>query len=273
MVDVWKATKSALVSVVAMLTLAGSSAADTSVLQGDRLRAGPAALSCIAPPMAGCASRGREILASVLRVVFHGRYERTAGGGQARADRTGHATLVGPQTLVTHNHYGFVPASIEGMRAANIVSFSLYTHDHVLVLAEAPLTAIEVIAVETEALLLRVRGNVAALFAAHGLVEAPMLALPIPELVPGAEVAQIVWNGRHAVVLWTVVEAIHVDTDVPTLRLNTDPAPGSSGGGIWFRGAHVANTWSRVHLVTESGRILDRYSLAALNTPALVRTR
>jgi hypothetical protein len=56
---------------------------------------------------------------------------------------------------------------------------------------------------------------------------------------------------------------------VPQIQVANFPIKGSSGGGLFWNGVHVGNTWARnIEEDPDTGEIVRRYSIIALNTAA-----
>jgi hypothetical protein len=80
------------------------------------------------------------------------------------------------------------------------------------------------------------------------------------------EVAQVDWDGVTAHVEWVRVTAVYATGDTPQMELDNFVEQGASGGGVFYEGVHVANTWLRqTERTADSGEVLRQYSIAALN--------
>ncbi len=103
----------------------------------------------------------------------------------------------------------------------------------------------------------------------EALFGSPGVEFKSPEsipLQPGVEVAQVDWDGETAHIDWVVINEIITTNGTPRLKLNNFVEAGASGGGVFWDGYHIANTWPQVTTYDEdSGNILRRYSVAALN--------
>ena len=208
-----------------------------------------------------------RILAATVRIELLGWRgtgdERTP---MALANRA-HATIKDGRYLVTHNH--FEPSLTRpGGRYSAV---SLYRANGEILLSQAPITAFTVVAGDAETLVLEFvdeAGN--GLFEALGMPSAQFAAGEAIELRPGMEVAQINWNGRATEVQWVGIDRVITDSDTPRLEVHSLIEQGSSGGGVFWQGTHVANNWFRVITrEADRGQILDTYSMAALNTPGI----
>jgi hypothetical protein len=84
-------------------------------------------------------------------------------------------------------------------------------------------------------------------------------------------VAQINWDKNTAYVQWTIVESVDQKDETAVMKLNSCLVPGSSGGGVFVNGVHIANNWSRsVGCGDSPSNEIQPYSLAALNTTELL---
>jgi hypothetical protein len=136
-----------------------------------------------------------------------------------------------------------------------------------VVLSDAPLNVFRIAFEDAETLVLDFgdQGELG-LFAAQGL---PSATFGLPQdtaLVPGVEVAQIDWDGHTSHVDWVRVSAVNSDSGTPHLELDNYVQGGSSGGGVYYNGVHVANNWSHsTDRAVDTGEVVRQYSVAALN--------
>ena len=217
-----------------------------------------------------CHEREQQILATTVRIKMHGWIESEDGGEPIAITRImGHATIKDGRYLVTHNHLGAALAAFEG---GAVTGVSLYKVNGETILPEAPLTAFTVAAADAQTRLLEFEddeGN--GLFATLGLPSAEFKAWDSLSLQPGMEVAQINWDSSTVWVQWVKIEAIITENGSPKLQLGSVIRSGSSGGGVFWNGYHIANNWSRTLVRgNESGEILRKFSTVALNAPAVL---
>ena len=214
-----------------------------------------------------CRDLEERILAATVRIELLG----WRGTGDERtpmvlANRA-HATVKDGRYLVTHNHFEPSLTRPRGRYSA----VSLYRANGEIVLSQAPITAFRVVAGDAQTLVLEFvdeAGN--GLFESLGLPSAPFAAWEALDLQPGVEVAQIDWNGGATQLHWAGIDRVIADDDPSRVEMRTLIGPGSSGGGVFWQGTHVANNWFRViSREADRGRIVDSYSMAALNTPAI----
>lgn len=224
-----------------------------------------AAASCAHPTpekAAECAALAEKILASTVRLEFHG----PGGGG-------GHATVIGGRYLVTHNHY---PVSWEALSRGEegldmTVSVSRANGD--VVLLNAPLTLLSVTYIASEAVVLdfhEYRGD--GFFEKAGIPSVEPGRWSSLNLQPGTEVAQVDGDLTATRLVWTKVAAVRAAEATPYLELDSFVEHGASGGGVFYNGVHIANNWSRnTRSLISTGEVLRQYSVAALDDESIVR--
>lgn len=211
---------------------------------------------------ADCRAQAERILASTVRLEFHG-----PGGG------IGHGTIFGGRYLITHNHY---PVSGEALSRGGdglVWAVSVLKANGDIILLKAPLSFFSVILIAPEALVLDFweYGGVS-FFDSVGVPSVEIASLHNLTIQPGDEVAQIDWDMTIARVTWARVAAVHVEGNTPYVELDSFVEQGASGGGVFYKGTHIANNWSRnIDRQAETGEVLRRYSLAALNTASLIQ--
>lgn len=216
-----------------------------------------------APPTPSCASptpdmastcdeTARRILASTVRIEFHG----PAGG-------IGHGTIVGGRYLITHNHYPVTAAALNNGGEGVVTAVSVLKANGDIILLKAPLSYFKVVREEPEMLLLDFQAyNGLGFFDSLGVPSVEWSAL---RPAPGTEVAQVNWDGTTAHVDWVRVTTVHLDRGAATIELDSFVEQGASGGGVFHNGVHIANNWTRQTDRLESGAVVRRYSMAALN--------
>jgi hypothetical protein len=186
----------------------------------------------------------QTILASTLRIEINTWMMYVEGQGYVSYSGDGHGTVIDGRHLVTHNHYQ-VPLLdlMADNKNSELATVTLYKADSQQ-LWEGPLTAMEVAYEGSETLLFEFQDE-----DGRGLFErlgVPPANLDVISVQVGTEVAQINWDNSRAYVQWTSVEAITKEGETPVIRLSGCLVPGSSGGGIFVDGVHIANNWSKV---------------------------
>lgn len=180
---------------------------------------------------------------------------------------TGHATLKDGRYLVTHNHFS-VPLSIRP-RAGEPEAYAtvtLYDKDGEP-LFRAPLSDFRLIQEEPGTLVMAYKDD--GLFERLGFVSATFKDWGSAALEAGMEVAQVDWDGTTTRVDWVTVDEVDVEEGVPRLILDDNVRIGASGGGIFWRGAHVANNWAEVMQFEPSGAFIGTKTMVALNSAAV----
>lgn len=189
----------------------------------------------------------QTILASTLRIEISTWMMYVEDQGYVSYSGDGHGTVIDGRHLVTHNHFQ-VPLQdiIADDENSELATVTLYKADGQQ-LWQGPLTAIEVAYKGTETLLFEFQDEDGrGLFETLGVPSAEFEILLQNPVQLGTEVAQINWDNRQAYVQRTKVEAITKEGDTPVIRLSGCLVPGSSGGGIFVDGVHIANNWSKV---------------------------
>ncbi len=182
-----------------------------------------------------------------------------------------HATVLAGRYLVTHNHFNF---SLEGMAAEGqdgYIAISLRRTNGRLILDTAPLSAFTIVYSEPQTLVLEfLDGQGDGLFAANGIPSAIFADWSKTQLDVGSEVAQVDWDGKTAHVDWVEVAQLAFDGEVPHIQVDNFARTGSSGGGVFFDGQHIGNTWARnIEQDTLSDEISRRYTMIALDSLAI----
>jgi hypothetical protein len=202
-----------------------------------------------------CDETARRILASTVRVEFHG----PAGG-------IGHGTIVGGRYLITHNHYPVTAAALNNGGEGGVTAVSILKASGDIILLKAPLSYFKVVREEPQMLLLDFQAySGVGFFDSLGVPSIEWRNGNVPLLASGSEVAQVNWDGSIARVEWARVAAVHLDSGAATIELDSFVEQGASGGGVFYNGVHIANNWTRQTDRLESGEIVRQYSLAALN--------
>ena len=86
--------------------------------------------------------------------------------------------------------------------------------------------------------------------------------------------AQVVWDGETAYVDWVAIEDVVTERGTSRLELANLVTSGTSGGGVFWNGYHIANTWYQAYVFAENGVTISRhFSAAALNSPEVAVQR
>mgnify|MGYP006969403635 FL=1 len=208
-----------------------------------------------------CAAQEQAILASVVRIVLHGEFQK----GQHTDFRGsfGHATVVDGRYLITHNHFFIYFITLSATNPQGVTEFSLYNASGQHILRNVPVGAFQATAVNYQTLALDFGEGY---FNNLGIMSAPFKSMEEFTLTAGSEVGQIDWDGQQAYVVWTTVTEIVQDHATPHLVLDNYVMPGASGGGIFWNGYIIANSWADVTIHNaRTGEFLGAFSLAALN--------
>ncbi len=220
---------------------------------------GPACAAPTPEMIAGCQAQAERILASTVRLEFHGPGD------------IGHATVIGGRYLITHNHYSVSGEALSRGGDGLVSAVSVLKANGNVILLNAPLSYFSVVLIAPEVLVLDFREySGVGFFDSLGVPSAEIGVWGSFNVQPGSEVAQIDWDGTTARVVWVRVASVHPEGDAPTIELDSFVEHGASGGGVFYNGFHIANNWSRkTDQNAQTGEILRKSSLAVLNTPAI----
>ena len=219
---------------------------------------------------AECDELERQILASTVRLEWHVWMEKDDGSGYTPVSaNAGHATIKEGRYLVTHNHSAI---SLSDPKSGLLTTISVFTAAGKPLWLDAPVELVSIVVEDAETLVLDFGSyGSEGLFAAFGLSSAEFRPWESLALQSGQEVAQISWDGETAEVDWVKVESVITEHGTPRLEVVNFVMPGASGGGVFWNGYHIANTWTREFVRNVHSRaILRRYSVAALNSPQVV---
>ncbi len=205
----------------------------------------------------------QRLLESVVRLEVRSLDE----GGRWVAEIS-YGTVMGGRYLVTHNHFNVRLSLLEEAVAGVAASASLYRADGERIWPSGEPIDFEVVAEDSETLVLDfgATGPGQGFFDRLGLCSASFQTHEAFRLRPGTEVAKLDWSDGEAYLEWVRVEAVRIESGTATLVLSGDSQPGSSGGGVFWQGHHIANNWTTVEVIDDSGLLVRRYSEAALNT-------
>jgi hypothetical protein len=184
-----------------------------------------------------------------------------------------HATIIAGRYLATHNHFQFPITKTAAYGEEGYLAISLRRANGALILDHAPLSAFTIAHTDTQTLVLEfsdARGD--GLFAGLGLPSAEVAGGFETRLEPGDELAHIDWDGHVPHVDWVRVDRLGLSLDVPQIEVDNFVRAGSSGGGLFWNGRHIGNTWARnIELDTATDAVTRRFTIVALNSPAIVR--
>lgn len=231
--------------------------------------------SCLAPASevtrARCAEWERQALAATVRLEIRV-FSLSADGMATQIDgSSGHAAIKDGRYLVTHNHYA---VSLVSESTGTISRLTLLKANGEVILSDTPLNAFQIVYEDAQTLVLDfgAQGGVG-LFAAQGMPSATFSQVNELSLKPGDEVAQIDWDGATSHVDWVRVAVVQAGAGTPYLELDNYVLGGSSGGGVYFNGVHIANNWSHsTDRSVDTGEIMRQYSTAALNSAGIAGT-
>ncbi|MCB8977408.1 MAG: hypothetical protein H6657_08320 [Ardenticatenaceae bacterium] len=211
------------------------------------------------------------ILDATVRVAVETWLVNDGERGYTILKSEGHGTVVNGRYLITHNHHtiplslsetGFDPDIYTRLLVFNVAG------DLVNIL---PLTDFQIALREPQTLLLAYVGeDTDSPFGTVGLKVEQVQVGTAVLLEPDAEVAQINWDGQTTQVEWTQVTAVYPQHEPPCVELASQPQLGSSGGGIFWQGQHIGNTWLKGIRTGAANGGTCQYSKAALNSPELL---
>ena len=219
-----------------------------------------------------CEEMEQTILSTTLRIEIDTWIIYIEGQGYSSLSSNGHGTVMDGRYLLTHNHFRLpLLEMLGGEFDGEFATVRLYTANGDL-LWQGPLTTAGVAYDDAETLLLAFRDREGrGLFEKLGIPSADFTAARAQQLSSGTTVAQVNWDNDRAFVQWTDVEAAFSDEGTPVLQLASCLVPGSSGGGVFLNGVHIANNWSRsMGCVEEANDGTSLYSKAALNAAELL---
>jgi hypothetical protein len=219
-----------------------------------------------------CEEMEQRILSTTLRIEIKTWIIYVEGQGYSSLFSNGHGTVMDGRYLLTHNHFRLPLLELLADESdGELATITLYTADGNL-LWQGPLTTAAVAYDDAETLLLEfLDEDGRGLFDALGVPSAEFAAAVAQQITPGATVAQVNWDENQAYVQWTHVEDLLDEAGTPVLQLADCIIGGSSGGGVFFNGEHIANNWSRSMACVEGKDEASLlYSKAALNSAKLL---
>jgi len=183
-----------------------------------------------------------------------------------QATGNGHGTIQDGRYLVTHNHYGIPLEALESGLAYAYGAVSFYTASGEKLAIDISQNSFTVLEGGQETLIFDfgVTDGIGVL-AANGLPSAQFKSWNEIAMQPGTEVAQVDWDGVTSRVDWVEIEEIIIDDGLPRLVLSGGLTPGSSGGGVYWNGYHIANNWKYVETFDGQGDTLELVSIGVLD--------
>lgn len=229
----------------------------------------PSPLTCANPApsvLASCQAIEQQILDATVRFLMVTPLMYVEGSGMRILNGSGHGTVKDGRYLVTHNHLetAFFSLLQQG-DPENLITIYLFNASGELILQE-PGQIATVALIERQTVVLDFgEGNGGGYFAAHGFPSATFAANNF-DLQPGMEVAQVDWDGVSSHVNWVTVEEVTTVSYVPIAKLAGCVQKGASGGGVFWRGRHIGNNWSRSHTCSQVAQTgSEGHSSVALN--------
>lgn len=230
-----------------------------------------------ADPMPGesrrCEELEQQFLASTVRLEWHLWIMNDDDNRYSNVKRSvGHATIKEGRYLVTHNHPGMLRSDLEN---GQYITASVFSANGEPIWLEVPLSLLSIVVEEPGTLVIEFGNYVGrGPFVTTGLASADFITWESLPLQPGMEVAQVGWDGATAYIDWVMINEVMIESGSPRIELANFVTPGTSGGGIFWNGYHIANTWYQAtELDPKSEVVLRQYSVAALNSPQVTATR
>lgn len=248
-----------------------STVPDDSVSNGFDLPLPDSYLSCRNPDKAaaaGCRALEQDILDSTVRLVLYTKIMHIEGFGLGILGGNGHATVMDGRYLVTHNHYDeTIMSLLRQSDPDDLVTIGLYDVNGKTILRVTGQAVLALI-VDNEAVVLDFgEKDGIGLFDSLGLRSAEFVAKPPIPLRSGMEVAQVDLEGSKSRVNWVSIEAIIQESETTLVQTSGCINPGASGGGLFWQGYHIGNSWSTstdcIDGLSDDG---IHYSIAALNS-------
>lgn len=212
-----------------------------------------------------CREIERRILAATVRIELQGWSVAENESGYNIDYTVGHATVRDGGYLVTHNHFS-IPLSIRSHNEESEVYTVITLSDsNGEALFKGSIADFELAWEDPETLVFAYKGE--DLFQDTGIVSAEFSDWSSVPLKAGMEVAQVDWDGMTTRVDWTTVREVNVEDGVPRLVLADSVTLGASGGGIFWRGIHIANNWLLVQHYDELGELHEMTKVALNSAP------
>ena len=237
-----------------------------------QLLAAPAT-SCLAPSAedaSACEAIESSLLNSTVRLFMYTTYMHDEEEGWGVYSSNGHATVVGGQYLITHNHHDKTIFRLltEGDPNNQLIINIFDSQGKLLLAVPANTVGLTVVGNETVMLDFGTRADVG-LFTSLGLTSAEYLVPETNGPQPGQEVAQVDWDGKTAHVNWVTIETVTTQSDTAIFKLSGCILLGASGGGLFWQGKLIGNNWSTSRACgQELGPGISHHSKVAINLPA-----
>ncbi len=225
-------------------------------------------LSC-ADPAPGireqCQQYEQQILATVVRLEV---LIPSLDDPDLLTGGSGYGTIKDGRFIVVHNHF-LIDLSIFADEAQrDLVSLNLYSASGYMLLRNERPPLFEIVVEDQETLVLDFGTNDEGegFFDWFRVPSAPFKNIQEIKFQPGSEVAQVNWDGKITYIDWVQVQEVITNDGVPRLVLANPINDGSSGGGVFWKGAHIANNWMKVGILDAGGTVTFQYSIAAINS-------
>ena len=228
-------------------------------------------LSCVDPVPSireQCEHYEQQILAAVVRLEVRA---PSLEDPSLLTGSGGHGTIIGGRFIVVHNHFAVDLSIFADEAQRERASLDLYGANGYLLLRDVRPPLFEIVVEDQETLVLDfgTNGEGEGFFDWYRVPSAPLRNSQEITIQSGSEVAQVNWDGQITYIDWVKVKEVITHDGVPTLVLENPINQGSSGGGIFWNGTHIANNWLTVGHMNEAGKETYQYSIAALNSVAV----
>jgi len=215
-----------------------------------------------------CEHYEQQILAAVVRfeVKAPSLEDQTLLKGSG-----GHGTIKDGRFIVVHNHFAIDLSVFTNETQGGLASMTLYDANGYMLLRDVRPPLFEIVVEDQETLVLDFGTNDEGegFFDWYRVPSAPFKNSHEITIQAGSEVAQVNWDGQITYIDWVEVQQVITHKGVPRLVLANPIFQGSSGGGVFWNGAHVANNWSTVGYMDEEGTETYQTSIAVLNSAAV----
>jgi len=184
---------------------------------------------------------------------------------------SGYGTIKDGRFIVVHNHF-LIDLSIFADEAQrDLVSLNLYSANGYMLLRDERPPLFEIVVEDQETLVLDFGTNDEGegFFDWIRVPSMPFRNIHEITIQSGSEVAQVNWDGQITYIDWVQVQEVITNDGVPRLVVANPINDGSSGGGVFWKGAHIANNWMKAGILDEGGTVTFQYSIAAINSVAV----
>jgi len=228
-------------------------------------------LSCADPVLSireQCELYEQQILATVVRLEV---LVPSLEDPSLLTGGSGHGTIKDGRFIVVHNHFSIDLSIFADEAQRDLVSLNLYSADGYMLLRDERPPLFEIVVEDQETLVLDFGTNDEGegFFDWFRVPSAPFKNIHEITIRPGLEVAQVNWDGQITYIDWVQVQEVITNDGVPRLVLANPINDGSSGGGVFWMGAHIANNWMIGGILDESRTVTFQYSYAAINSVAV----